>query len=139
MDVLSLRKQSGEVTGEIHLNGFPQEPNAFRRCAGYVEQFDTQSPQLTIRETVDFSAKMRLDESIPVRSYFLWSILVGKIVVVSCYHIFHVDSWSDGNQAKVRRPGSSNAIARQPSRSFCGQRLRGGLEFRAKEAPVYRC
>jgi hypothetical protein len=28
---------------------------------GYVEQFDTQSPQLTIRETVEFSAKMRLE------------------------------------------------------------------------------
>lgn len=30
---------------------------------GYVVQFDTQSPQLTIRETCDFSAKLRLDES----------------------------------------------------------------------------
>ena len=35
---------------------------------GYVEQFDVQSPQLTIRETVEFSAKMRLDESIPVET-----------------------------------------------------------------------
>eukprot|EP00804_Cyclotella_cryptica_P015639 CCRYP_003633-RD/>CCRYP_003633-RD protein AED:0.25 eAED:0.25 QI:406/1/0.87/1/0.85/0.87/8/0/1055 len=68
MDVLSLRKQSGEVTGEVYLNGFPQDPDAFRRCAGYVEQFDTQSPQLTIRETVEFSAKMRLDESIPMET-----------------------------------------------------------------------
>jgi ABC-type multidrug transport system ATPase subunit len=40
----------------------------FRRCTGYVEQFDTQSPQLTIRETVEFSAMMRLDESIPVET-----------------------------------------------------------------------
>ena len=31
-----------------------------------MEQFDVQSPQLTIRETVEFSAKMRLDESIPM-------------------------------------------------------------------------
>ena len=31
----------------------------------YIEQFDTQTPQLTIRETVAFSAKMRLDESDP--------------------------------------------------------------------------
>ena len=65
MDVLALRKQSGEITGEICLNGFPQEANSFRRCTGYVEQFDTQSPQLTVRETVEFSAKMRLDESLP--------------------------------------------------------------------------
>lgn len=29
-----------------------------------MEQYDVQSPQLTVRETVEFSAKMRLDESI---------------------------------------------------------------------------
>ena len=67
-DVLSLRKASGEVTGDIRVNGHPQEPNSFRRMTGYVEQFDVQSPQLTIRETVEFSAKMRLDESIPVET-----------------------------------------------------------------------
>ena len=100
MDVLSLRKDSGEVTGDIRINGHPQESKSFRRMTGYVEQvgdiqelhfkgslwkssevnnltlslnpnyphhttqFDVQSPQLTIRETVEFSAKMRLDESI---------------------------------------------------------------------------
>lgn len=30
-----------------------------------MEQFDTQSPQLTIRETLEFSARLRLDESDP--------------------------------------------------------------------------
>ena len=64
MDVLSLRKSSGEISGEIRLNGHPQEPKSFRRCTGYVEQFDVQSPQLTIRETVDFSARLRLEESV---------------------------------------------------------------------------
>ena len=33
-----------------------------KRIAGYVEQFDTQSAQLTVRETVRFSAKLRLDD-----------------------------------------------------------------------------
>ncbi|EJK64578.1 hypothetical protein THAOC_14676, partial [Thalassiosira oceanica] len=66
MDVLSLRKASGDVSGEIRINGFPQDADGFRRMSGYVEQFDTQSPQLTVRETVEFSAKMRLSEEIPV-------------------------------------------------------------------------
>ena len=80
-----MRKTSGEIEGEICLNGHPQEAKTFRRCMGYgkakirlalylfvfliphipVEQFDTQSPQLTIRETLDFSARLRLDESDP--------------------------------------------------------------------------
>lgn len=64
MDVLSLRKTSGEIQGDVRLNGHPQEARSFRRCTGYVEQFDVQSPQLTIRETVDFSARLRLEESL---------------------------------------------------------------------------
>lgn len=65
MDVLALRKSSGEITGDVRLNGHPQEEVSFRRCTGYVEQFDTQSAQLTIRETMEFSAKLRLDEKDP--------------------------------------------------------------------------
>lgn len=65
MDVLALRKNSGEIEGEVCLNGHLQEEKSFRRCTGYVEQFDTQSAQLTIRETCLFSAKLRLDSSAP--------------------------------------------------------------------------
>lgn len=65
MDVIALRKTSGEIMGDVRVNGHPQEPASFRRCTGYVEQFDTQSPQLTIHETVKFSAKLRLDENDP--------------------------------------------------------------------------
>lgn len=60
-----MRKSSGEITGEVCLNGHPQEEKTFLRCMGYVEQLDTQSPELTIRETCDFSAKLRLDENDP--------------------------------------------------------------------------
>lgn len=61
MDVIAMRKNSGTVGGEVFLNGYPQEATAFRRCSGYVEQFDVQTPQLTVRETVLFSARLRLD------------------------------------------------------------------------------
>lgn len=65
MDVLSLRKSSGEITGEVRLNGHLQEDRSFRRCTGYVEQFDVQTAQLTIRETCEFSAKLRLESTDP--------------------------------------------------------------------------
>ena len=42
MDVIALRKTSGTITGDVLLNGFPQEEVSFRRCSGYVEQFDVQ-------------------------------------------------------------------------------------------------
>jgi len=65
MDVLALRKTSGEIEGEVRLNGHLQEERSFRRCTGYVEQFDTQTAQLTIRETCEFSAKLRLESTDP--------------------------------------------------------------------------
>ena len=67
MDVIALRKGGGEISGEVLLNGFPQQKVSFRRCSGYVEQFDVQSAELTVRETIRFSAELRLDRTHPVR------------------------------------------------------------------------
>jgi ABC-type multidrug transport system ATPase subunit len=63
MDVIALRKNTGTVSGDVCVNGFPQDQASFRRCSGYVEQFDIQSPQLTVRETVLFSGRLRLDST----------------------------------------------------------------------------
>lgn len=63
MDVIALRKNSGTILGDVHVNGYPQDRSTFRRCSGYVEQFDIQSPELTVRETVMFSARLRLDDT----------------------------------------------------------------------------
>lgn len=65
MEVLALRKTSGEIEGEIRVNGHLQDKNSFRRCTGFVQQFDVQSPQLTVLETVQFSARLRLAEDDP--------------------------------------------------------------------------
>eukprot|EP00934_Nitzschia_sp_Nitz4_P008875 Nitzschia sp. Nitz4//scaffold239_size30010//18370//23136//NITZ4_008013-RA/size30010-snap-gene-0.33-mRNA-1//1//CDS//3329543571//8865//frame0 len=67
LDVIALRKRSGTVTGNVYMNGWARDPVSFRRCSGYVEQFDVQAPELTVRETVIFSARLRLDPEI-VRS-----------------------------------------------------------------------
>eukprot|EP00804_Cyclotella_cryptica_P009072 CCRYP_003155-RB/>CCRYP_003155-RB protein AED:0.07 eAED:0.07 QI:33/1/1/1/1/1/12/1130/1233 len=65
MDVIAMRKISGSITGKIELNGFGQERISFLRSSGYVEQFDVQQPELTVRETVAFSARLRLDVKSP--------------------------------------------------------------------------
>lgn len=70
-DVIALRKKTGTVRGDVLLNGFPQDPISFRRCSGYVEQFDVQSPQLTVMETILFSARLRLDSSFTSESHVI--------------------------------------------------------------------
>jgi ABC-type multidrug transport system ATPase subunit len=68
MDVIALRKTSGVIEGEVRLNGFLQERVSFLRSSGYVEQFDVQQAELTVRETVLFSAQLRLPRDNPMTS-----------------------------------------------------------------------
>ena len=59
LDCLARRKTGGEITGSVTINGVPQD-DTFKRYTGYVEQFDVLHPRLTVRETLQFSAALRL-------------------------------------------------------------------------------
>ncbi|GLT31125.1 hypothetical protein SLA2020_058860 [Shorea laevis] len=60
LDVLAGRKTSGNIKGEIKIGGYPEVQETFARIAGYCEQTDIHSPQLTVEESVTFSAWLRL-------------------------------------------------------------------------------
>ncbi len=60
LDVLSGRKNTGKITGDIFISGKPLDKKLFRKSMGYVEQFDTLAPHDTAREAVEFSAALRL-------------------------------------------------------------------------------
>lgn len=60
MDVLCGRKTGGYIEGEIRVGGYPKVQQTFARISGYCEQTDIHSPQLTIEESVMFSAWLRL-------------------------------------------------------------------------------
>ncbi|KAG9016077.1 hypothetical protein FRB93_011551 [Tulasnella sp. JGI-2019a] len=64
LDVLAQRKDSGEITGEILINGRPL-PVAFQRTTGYCEQLDVHLPQATVREALEFSALLRQPRETP--------------------------------------------------------------------------
>lgn len=64
MDVLSGRKTGGTIQGEITVGGFPKVQKTFARISGYCEQFDIHSPQITIQESVQCSAWLRLPPEI---------------------------------------------------------------------------
>ena len=59
LDVLARRKTMGVITGSVTVNGVPQDAT-FKRMTGYVEQIDVLHPRLTVRETLQFSAALRL-------------------------------------------------------------------------------
>ena len=60
LDVLAGRKNSGKMTGRVTLNGFDKEARTFNRVTAYCEQSDVHMPLATVREALDFSARLRL-------------------------------------------------------------------------------
>lgn len=60
MDVLSGRKTGGTIQGEIRVGGYPKIQDTFARISGYCEQNDIHSPQVTVEESVIYSAWLRL-------------------------------------------------------------------------------
>ncbi|CAI7770503.1 unnamed protein product, partial [Closterium sp. NIES-54] len=60
LDVLAGRKTIGRIRGDILVNSFPKVHDTFARISGYVEQSDIHTPFITIRESLQFSASLRL-------------------------------------------------------------------------------
>ncbi|XP_022777195.1 ABC transporter G family member 36-like isoform X2 [Durio zibethinus] len=60
MDVLAGRKTIGYIEGDVRIAGFPKKQETFARVSGYCEQTDIHSPQITVRESLIYSAFLRL-------------------------------------------------------------------------------
>ncbi|KAI8531792.1 hypothetical protein RHMOL_Rhmol11G0163100 [Rhododendron molle] len=64
LDVLAGRKTIGTIEGDIRIGGHPKVQDTFARISGYCEQTDVHSPQITIEESVVYSAWLRLHPEI---------------------------------------------------------------------------
>ncbi|PNX99776.1 pleiotropic drug resistance protein 1-like [Trifolium pratense] len=60
MDVLAGRKTGGYIDGNITISGYPKNQKTFARISGYCEQFDIHSPNVTVYESLLYSAWLRL-------------------------------------------------------------------------------
>ncbi|KAF9593931.1 hypothetical protein IFM89_026174 [Coptis chinensis] len=64
MDVLAGRKTGGYIEGSITISGYPKRQETFARISGYCEQNDIHSPNITVYESLVFSAWLRLPADI---------------------------------------------------------------------------
>ncbi|CAL0332406.1 unnamed protein product [Lupinus luteus] len=64
MDVLAGRKTGGYIEGEVRISGFPKNQETFARISGYCEQTDIHSPQVTVIESLIYSAFLRLPKEV---------------------------------------------------------------------------
>ena len=79
MDVLAGRKTGGYIEGDIRISGFPKKQETFARISSYCEQNDIHSPQVTVIESLIYSAFLRLPKEVPDKE---------KMVRISIYHIY---------------------------------------------------
>ncbi|WCJ30776.1 ABC transporter G family member 37 [Euphorbia peplus] len=68
MDVLCGRKTGGFIEGDIKIGGYPKVQDSFARISGYCEQSDIHSPQITVEESVVYSAWLRLPSDIDAKT-----------------------------------------------------------------------
>nr|GFA41473.1 plant PDR ABC transporter associated [Tanacetum cinerariifolium] len=64
MDVLAGRKTGGYTEGDIFISGYPKNQSTFARVSGYCEQNDIHSPNVTVHESLLFSAWLRLSADV---------------------------------------------------------------------------
>jgi ABC-type multidrug transport system ATPase subunit len=67
LDVLAGRKTGGRIEGTIRIAGYPKKQETFSRISGYCEQSDIHSPNLTVHESLQFSAWLRLPSNVKSR------------------------------------------------------------------------
>ncbi|XP_077234885.1 ABC transporter G family member 39-like isoform X2 [Tasmannia lanceolata] len=64
MDVLAGRKTKGIVEGTVSVSGYPKNQATFARISGYCEQNDIHSPNVTVYESLVYSAWLRLSPEV---------------------------------------------------------------------------
>lgn len=68
MDVLAGRKTGGCIEGSIFISGYPKNQTTFARVSGYCEQNDIHSPNVTVYESLLYSAWLRLSSDVNSRT-----------------------------------------------------------------------
>ncbi|KAK4590785.1 hypothetical protein RGQ29_021103 [Quercus rubra] len=80
MDVLAGRKTGGYIEGDIRISGFPKIQETFARISGYCEQTDIHSPQVTVRESLIYSAFLRLPKEVSIEEKMIFVDEVMELV-----------------------------------------------------------
>lgn len=60
LDCIAGYKTGGKITGDIMIDGQPKNEVTWRNVSGYGEQQDLLNPYLSVRETIEFTARCRL-------------------------------------------------------------------------------
>ncbi|OAY63325.1 ABC transporter G family member 36 [Ananas comosus] len=105
MDVLAGRKTGGYIEGNIAISGYPKKQETFARVSGYCEQNDVHSPNVTVYESLAFSAWLRLPPEVDSATR--------KMFIEEVMELVELDSLRD---ALVGLPGVNGLSTEQRKR-----------------------
>ncbi|EEF48302.1 ATP-binding cassette transporter, putative [Ricinus communis] len=83
LDVLAGRKTGGYIEGSITISGHPKKQETFARISGYCEQADIHSPNVTVLESLVYSAWLRLPTEVKSNARKLFIEEVMNLVELS--------------------------------------------------------
>ncbi|KAL5975652.1 hypothetical protein ACLOJK_019978 [Asimina triloba] len=83
LDVLAGRKTGGYIEGNITISGYPKKQETFARVSGYCEQNDIHSPNVTVHESLVYSAWLRLPADIDSKTRKMFVEEVMQLVELS--------------------------------------------------------
>jgi ATP-binding cassette subfamily G (WHITE) protein 2 (SNQ2) len=69
LNTLAQRINFGVVHGDFLVDGRPL-PSSFQRATGFAEQMDVHEPTSTVREALQFSAKLRQPKEVPIQEKY---------------------------------------------------------------------
>lgn len=69
LNLLAQRVKEGTISGEILLNGRPIPQKPFKTISAYVQQDDLLFSHLTVKETLEFTASLKVSKVCSERSF----------------------------------------------------------------------
>lgn len=102
LNVLSQRISFGVITGDMLVNGKPLD-TSFQRRTGYVQQQDLHLAQSTVRESLQFAARLRQPSSVPDKEKLDYVETILDLLGMKSYAEAYVGSPGRGLNVEQRK------------------------------------
>jgi len=128
---------NGNQGGQVMINGEPLTKKLFRKHCGYVRQDDVLLPHLTVRETIEFYANLRLPSSLSKKEKMARvDETIAKLGLAHCQHSMIGNAGERGiSGGEKRRVSIAVELIRNPTILFLDEPT-SGLDARTSLSVV---
>ncbi len=102
LNTLAQRIDMGTITGSMLVNGKPLD-TSFKRSTGYVQQQDLHIAEMTVRESLQFAARLRRPKSVPDSEKLDYVEKIIKILQMEAYSEAIVGTLGSGLNVEQRK------------------------------------